>query len=462
MRGCIRSITFLIFICLVLVIPSHVDAADVPLDSPLYPILDRLWAEGKIDGYRPGSLPISREEAEDLLAGTANGEELIDAFLGPVFQLNPWIGAEGGSDNFIPDNASGIPVSVGPVAGIEGVSDGGILTAYFNYRYPVGDDESRFTEAYLRYRWKRVMLTYGKEDLWWGPGRRGDLLITNNAEAREMLRIDNYPAFTLPLVFRHLGGVRVNFFLSRLEDNRPLIDEPLMGGMKVSIMPHENFIFSINRTFLYGGEGRDEDLATFFDVLLGLEGSDHANKNVIGNQLGGFSLVWRIPGETQPAVIYWELAGEDRGGKFFTLISSIAGVYLPRLGMSERYDLRIEAAATDITKPDSGQPVWYGHHEYPYNYFGRIMGHPVGQDARDIYAELGIYPSESSRIALSASHTWSGVTSDSDLLRTYGLQADTWEGVYTASLQWQMENWDNVPAGEEEGTLFAVKVKRRW
>ena len=463
MRGCIKYTIFICFTALAISLHVQVYASDVPLGSPLYPILDRLWAEGKIDGYRPGSLPISREEAADLLSGIDGGQTLIDQFLGNEFQINPWIAVEGGTDGFTPDNSSGIPVSVGPVAGVEAVANLGTLSAYFNFRSPVGEDDSLFTEAYLKYQWKTLQLTYGKEDLWWGPGRRGDLLLTNNAEAREMFRIENYPAVTLPWILRYLGGLRVNFFLSRLEDNRPGIDEPIMGGLKLSIAPYSHLIISLNRTFLYGGEGRDEDLATFFDVLLGLEGSDHANQNVIGNQLASGTIVWRIPSETQPAVIYFEIAGEDRGGRLFTLISSVAGVYLPRIGSNSKYDFRFEAAATDVTKPNSGIPIWYTHGEYPYTYRGRIMGHPMDKDARDAFMELGIYPSSNSRLALSSSWTESGVSSaDPDILMTYGVKADAWTQTYSIALEWQKEDWDSLPAGESEGDHFSLSVKRNW
>jgi len=331
MRGCIKSTIFICFAVLAISFPASVYAADVPLSSPLYHILDRLWAEGKIERYRPGSLPISREEAADLLSGVEGGETLTRRFLGNEFQVNPWIAVEGGTDRFIADNSSGIPVSVGPVAGVEAIADTGALSAYFNFRSPVGEDDSLFTEAYLRYRWKTLQLTYGKEDLWWGPGRRGDLLLTNNAEAREMFRIENYPAVTLPWVFRHLGGLRVNFFLSRLEESRTGVSEPLMGGLKLSIMPHRNFVLSVNRTFLYGGSGREEDLRAFFDVLLAREGRN-GDGNVIGNQIGGFSVVWRVPWESQPIVIYGEIAGEDEANYLPSKVGFIAGVYLPRLG----------------------------------------------------------------------------------------------------------------------------------
>jgi len=459
MRGCIRSTIFICFTALAVLFHVQVHAADVPLSSPLYPILDRLWAEGKIEGYRPGSLPISREEAADLLSGTEDGEELIRSLLGKEFQLNPWIAVEGGTDGFIADNSSGIPVSVGPVAGVEVVADPGSLSAYFDFRSPVGEDDSLFTEAYLKYQWKTLQLTFGKEDLWWGPGRRGDLLLSNNAEAREMIRIENYPAVTLPWILRYLGGLRVNFFLSRLEDNRPGIDEPIMGGLKLSIAPNENLVISANRTFLYGGSGMDEDFRAFFDAFFAREGKN-GDGNVIGNQIGGISAVWRISSETQPIVIYGEVAGEDEAQYLPYKVAVIAGVYLPRLGSNRNLDVRFEVAATDFANES---PVWYRHGTYPYTYKGRIMGHPLGQDASDIYVELGVYPFVNSRLALSTSWTESGVSSaDSDMLMTYGIKADAWTQTYSIALEWKKEDWDSLPAGEDEGDRFALSVKRNW
>jgi hypothetical protein len=444
-------------------VPCSASAADLPLDSPVYPILDRLWAEGLIHNYRPDNLPISREEAIVLLE-EAGEQQALDQLVGTkTTRISPWLSQENGDRGFIPQNHSGVPVADSLVLGIEAGLDLPPFSLYFDGRIPAADEEDpEFTEAYGIFQFNTFRLSLGKENLWWGPGRRGTFLLTNNAEARPMLRLANYPGFDLPWFFKHLGETRLNFFISRLEEDRGVfVSEPLMGGLQLSFSPHENFVFSLNRTFLYGGEGREEGLKTFFRVLFGLTGFDTSSeqKNVIGNQLGSISFVWRNPSPSQPLVLYGEMAGEDQAKPdfFIKLAAFLGGIYLPRLGQSRLFDLRFEVANND-TDPDR----WYTHSDYPYTYKGRIMGHTMGTDARDYYGELGIYPSSNSHIALSTAMTRKLrplPATGHDILWTYGIKSDYWIQGAIFDLQWVWENWDEVPAGEEEGTLLTLGIK---
>ena len=90
------------------------------------------------------------------------------------------------------------------------------------------------------------------------------------------------------------------------------------------------------------------------------------------------------------------------------------------------------------------------------------MGHPMSTGAEDYYGELGIYPSSNLRIALSTAVTRknSSLPSvDDDILWTYGLRSDYWTRGAILNLEWIMERWEEVPLGEEEGTLLTLGIK---
>ena len=458
-------ITFLFILTVLpvlLLLPASTSASDLPLDSPVYPILDRLWAEGLIHNYRLDNLPISREEAIVLLE-EAGEQEALDWIVGTkMSRISPWLKLENGDRGYIPHNHSDVEVPDSMVLGIEAGLDLPPFSIYVDGRLPTEDDEdTEFTEAYGTFQFSNFRLTLGKEDLWWGPGRRGTLLLTNNAEALTMLRLSNYPGFDLPWFFKHLGETRLNFFITRLEEDRDgFVPEPMMGGLQLSFTPHENFVFSLNKTFLYGGEGRDQDLQAFFRALFGYSGFDTGSEqsNVIGNQLAVVSFVWRHTSPSQPITIYGELGGEDTSTDYeIKMTAFLAGIYLPRLGQSRLFDLRLEAANND-TDPDR----WYTHSDYPYTYKGRVMGHPMSTDAQDYYGELGIYPSSNMHIALSTAMTRKNLSipgEDDDILWTYGIKSDYWTRGAILNLEWIMEQWEEVPPGEEEGTLLTLGIK---
>jgi hypothetical protein len=457
-----RLISTLILMCAAaLAAPQVSIAADVPLDSPLYPILDRLWSEGKIEGYRPDTLPISRSEARDLISQVDDDQNLL-LLLGtaePRYSIR--LGWEAGDEGFVPRNRAGIPVSDGPVANLGFGMDLPPFTLYADGRFPIdADQDTVFTEAYATWSFGTFRLTAGKEDMWWGASRRGSLILTDNAEALTMVRLENYPGFDLPWFLRYLGETRLNFFLSRLDDDRgAFVPEPLMGGLKVHFTPHRNLVLSLNRTFLFGGEGREEDLAAFLDVLFGRSGDESASAgaNVIGNQIGGLSFVWRIPSAVQPVTLYGEIAGEDEANGLPSKTASLGGVYLPRIAGFRTLDFRFEAA--DNTKYPT---VWYVHPDYPYTHEGRIMGHPMGTGAEDYYAELGVYPSSNSRLSLASAYTRklrSPSSSDYDNLWTYGVRGSYWTQGVSLDLEWTVEDWKGLPSGEKEGFLLDLGIR---
>ncbi len=83
-------VLFLLTILLVLLpFTGSTFASDLPLNSPVYPILDRLWAEGSIHNYRPDSLPISREEAIDLLEQAGELQTLERLFGSKKIRISP-------------------------------------------------------------------------------------------------------------------------------------------------------------------------------------------------------------------------------------------------------------------------------------------------------------------------------------------------------------------------------------
>ena len=455
-----RTIVFASVLITLVHLPG-VLASDIPLDSPLYPVLDRYWSEGRLDGYRPDQRPISFREAKDLLDSLDRPVILENLIPNGNISLTPRLGWEGGDKGFVPDNRSGIPVSGGLVAGAEFILNVHQFSLFADGRLPLNNSGDRiFEEAYGQFRWGRLRFTMGKENMWWGPGRRGSLLLTDNAEPRKVFRLDNYPDFTLPGFLKHLGGVRVSFFLSRLDDDRPgFVPDPIMGGLKIGFSPNPNLIFSLNRTFLFGGEGRDEDFGAFLDVLLGRPGSESASaaQNVIGNQIAGFSVIWRALADAQPFTLYVDGAGEDAAGWTPSKWAFLGGIYLPRIGQSEMFDVRLEAASTDL-----GYSGWYTHEDYPYTYRGRLMGHPMGGGAEDLYVELGAYPVPASRLALTAARTReTNPGGGHDILMTWGLKGDLWTPRRTITWQWVKKDREGPAAVPDEGDLFSVTVKFR-
>lgn len=237
--------------------------------------------------------------------------------------------------------------------------------------------------------WKGVEFSAGRQSLWWGQGRHGSLLLTNNAAPLDMLRLTNPTPLHLPWLLKHLGPFRFDMFISRLDENR-IVSEPYFGGMRFNLKPSRYFELGASRTVMFGGDGRPKvDAGDFLTIV----GGENPLTNDTSNSIAGVDALINVP-LLWGMQIYGELYGEDEAGGLPAKDSWLAGVYLPQLEPSGRLSLRVEYA--DTTQLFGGSPVLYRHGIYKsgYIYENKILGHHAGSDASDLLVQLGVDYSE--------------------------------------------------------------------
>ncbi len=61
-----------------------------------------------------------------------------------------------------------------------------------------------------------LRFSFGQQNLWLGPSESGPLLFSNNADSMMMLRVEPATPYSVPLLSKLLGPVRSEFFLARL------------------------------------------------------------------------------------------------------------------------------------------------------------------------------------------------------------------------------------------------------
>ena len=225
-------------------------------------------------------------------------------------------------------------------------------------------------------------ISAGRQALWWGQGRHGSLLLSDNAEPLDMVRLTNPLPAELPWLLRYLGPFRFDLFVSRLEEDR-VVAEPYFSGLRINFKPAAWLELGAMRTLLFGGEGRSVDAGDFLTILTGRNLGGGADTS---NQLAAVDARLRLP-FLWGAELYGELGGEDEANHFFSKDAFLAGLYLPRLDPAGRFDLRLEYG--DLAFQGNG-PVWYRHSLYSsgYTYEERILGDFAGGDSRDWFGEL--------------------------------------------------------------------------
>lgn len=421
-----KSLAVTVTICILLGTTAPALAAApsplLPLDHWAYAALDRLSGRGLIDSYLSGSRPLTRAEAARLV-GEATGAaaqsipssadqrqlQLLSAefafelaakgtetplYLKPFRALGLRYAVRDGS----PSQVTGLTAtrqwsldvnnfgeelndSENLVLTTSGDARLGWLLFEWRPRFePIdGDDtflDSSLPEGRAALQLGAIEVSAGRQALWWGQGRHGSLLLTNNARPLEMLRLTNPQPALLPWIFSALGPIRFDLFWSRLEKAR-VVPEPYLAGLRLNLKPLPWFEFGAARTVMFGGKGRPKlDSEDFITILGGKNLSGGADTS---NSLAAIDGRLRLP-FLFGAELYGEFGGEDEASHFFSKPAWLAGLSLTRLEPSGSLLLRAERA--DFT----AHSTWYRHSVYRsgYTYRGKLLGHHVGGGGDDL------------------------------------------------------------------------------
>lgn len=266
------------------------------------------------------------------------------------------------------------------------------------------DKHATLQSAYAKTHINNMEIQLGKDSLWWGQGKRGSLLLTNNSEPKAALKLSTIEPLQTGGIFTFLGQVHAAGFYSELEDTRNDVNSPSFTGIRFDFVPSENFTFGAARADIVGGKGHSLSGDDYLDWLLGVNASSARIDQ--WNTIAGLDFRWRMP-HLNGIQLYGELYGEDQAGHIIPMPSQNAyliGVYFPRISDSGNWDAHFEYAHTTN--------VWYDHSLYTsgYVYKGNLIGDAMGNDAHRYYARATHHTNSASQIGL---HTEQVVMSQS-------------------------------------------------
>jgi hypothetical protein len=253
------------------------------------------------------------------------------------------------------------------------------------------DHSVKIIEGYGKLGLDSFEIEAGKDSMFWGPGH-GGLIMSNNPDPFKMVKISNPSPVSLPWIFRALGPFKIVWFLTQLEEDRP-IPKPNLTGLRVEFKPHPAVEIGLSRTMIFGGQGRPT--YTFADYWKAFLGSNESLPgNLENDQLAGFDVSVLLPVDSflpaRNVKLYTECIGEDEAGGLPTDWGTIFGANLYDIFRTGKTDLTIEYANDhDPSKPN----VFYNHGVYlaGYTYDGRIIGHYMGTDSKDLFVRLTHY-----------------------------------------------------------------------
>jgi hypothetical protein len=281
--------------------------------------------------------------------------------------------------------------------------------------------------AAMRVRFRNTALTVGREQLAWGQAADEGLFLSSNAPALDQISLASDRPFIMPSVLRLLGPTQATLVLAQLGPS-PVRAYSQLLAYKVSVQPHSSL--ELGATFLnhFGGEGgrpssfgdRLIDFLPFVDIfrkhnyydstrtlevdsdkLLGVDGrlrlAPLGGLLVTGEVLIDDFDVHRIP----------QLFGGYG--------SSIVGLTFPVLVKPE-WSLKLTAKHMGI--------LTYTHGVLTSGITTRerLLGEPLGPDAKEFGAEVRWMPVPSVRLGVGG---WSAQLSDADYTSFYADAAQT-------------------------------------
>jgi len=414
--GVLRNVPVLRFVALAAlaliagaaaIAPAPARAADLFLtgEREVYLAVDKLNAMGQLPGFLANTRPYSVAAVRAALDNNAVAGQGIDFdsqlarwvsyATKPTLLVRGAVGLEAYEKRETRANEGGVPTPKGLSGRIEVlareeatpfVSAHASAATFFGRD---GETGTRVGETAIETGAPPASLQIGKIAAWYGPGRLGALILTNNAQSYPGIRLHNPVPIAVPGFFSFLGNVQYDLFLARLESDRP-IENPLLFGMRLAARPSRYLELGLSRSMIYGGKEHESGLSAWWDAFQGENTNDPGDKGLV-NQIAGFDITLTLPFPSQPVQAYLEMAGEDQAHMLGTPIpfpskfAYVTGVFLPTLYGSAAHDLRFEWARNHW---QGNGPAWYGHSVsgggYAHSYRNRVLGHPMGTDAENL------------------------------------------------------------------------------
>ncbi len=385
-------------------IPREVKAREEPSDIPTYAY--NLLSAATLRYVYVDGVPRSYDRiVHD--PGHQSAFGFIGGDLRP--QFSPYLHGAGAEGTPLMENNEGVTYRRGSNGSLNWSSELFITdttSLLFEPNFLVTSDAATMTlqKGYLKLGGGGHELEVGRDANWFGPGYRGALTLTNNAQNFDLIKLSSPEPLDVAWVKKYLGLFKYSLMFSRFNETTYTgIDPPVTGtaksitrqpyfiGAKLSLKPVQWFEIGINFVRQQGGPGFSGGTSTSDFIF----GGGNSNKS---NTIAGVDLRFRIPW-LRNTELYGEYAGEDAASFWPFVESYIVGLYVPRLTVSGRDDLRLEYYF--------GHQILYTDYKFPngYTYYGMSSGHSQGGGAQDLLVRYSHWFTPRNNMALEYIYT---------------------------------------------------------
>ncbi|MBI4746139.1 MAG: hypothetical protein HY786_06295 [Deltaproteobacteria bacterium] len=264
------------------------------------------------------------------------------------------------------------------------------------------EDKPDIHSGYIVAWLKNIEIEVGRDAVWWGPGRRGNWVLTNNAPAFEMIKLSNALTTIPPWPLDFMGDTRFTAFLGKISrqtikyiDNGIQVTdnkEPLFAGGRLDFSPSRYIELGVSQGIELidrGGNGYSFDYISKTFIPTYGSNEEEGISGPVANRVTAFDISLNMGGDhnfmkesgLKGMKVYWTWGGETMVSDYRTKLprtcftSNLFGLYLDngKTELSMEYSTSFDSKAS-----------WYDHYQFTEGYRneGFVLGHPQGAGNR--------------------------------------------------------------------------------
>ena len=259
-------------------------------------------------------------------------------------------------------------------------------------------------ELYAGVAFAGAALSFGKQQLFWGPTTMGALSFSSNAEATYNLQLETTRPHSLPLA-PSLGTYRFSVVFGKLSGHHAPA-RPYFNAQKIDLTMGRYLEIGYTRWAILWGVGHPMTPGSLARDLFSANSTGstfaYGDRTDPGDRKSGFDFRLHLPGFGRLVTVYADSYADDEPIPVDAPRRAVwhPGVYLARLPGSPHMDVRFEVASSEELSRDEGGTRFFINNQYRDGNTnkGFLLGNAVGRDARSFEGRVGYWWSPRTRI----------------------------------------------------------------
>lgn len=250
-------------------------------------------------------------------------------------------------------------------------------------------------------------LSFGKQQIVWGPTTSGSFSFSSNAEPTYNLRLLATRPHPFPFL-PQLGSYRFDLSIGKLSGHK-YPARPYFNAQKVDLLLGRNLEVSFARWSILWGVGHPMTAGTLKDNLFSSNSTgttfNYGERTDPGDRKSSFDFRLHVPGLADMVTVYAEAYADDEVNPIDAprRVPWAPGIYVSRLPYLPHADFRMEMASSqELSEDEDVGTRFFINNQYRDGNTnkGFLLGNAVGRDARALEGRVGYWYSPRTKLEL--------------------------------------------------------------